>query len=208
MIIRDAWNEHLPVAPLETSKEVLLEIKTVLDALKVPFFLIFGTCLGAMREKNFIDIDPDIDPGIKHWDLVPKLNAVKAAFDVLGYESCYLNTPYPYNRMIRLEKRGVRIDLVGWDLCKGLYFHPVEPDGKCHIFPRGMFDNLTKIDFLGKTFFVPTPVETFLVELYGENWRAKDPNYTFRTATCLRLNYWNEVVTKELGYDCVRSGSV
>jgi len=197
MRAEDVWKQRPDNMNPEDAKRVLLEVKSVLDVLKIPFFLIFGTCLGAIREKGFIDCDFDIDLGIRHTDLLPKLNVVKAVFDTLGYETHYLSTPYTYNRMIKVEKDGIRVDLVNWDLCQGNYFHPVEPDGKCQVFPRAMFDILTSIEFLGQTFCVPSPPEAFLTELYGPNWRIKDPNYSFRTATCLRLNYWNEVVVKE-----------
>ena len=192
MRAEDVWKQRPDNMNPEAARAVLLEVKGVLDVLQIPFFLIFGTCLGAIREKGFIDCDFDIDLGIRHKDLMPKLNAVKAVFDCLGYETHYLSTPYPYNRMIKVEKNGIRVDLVNWDLHKGRYFHPVEPDGKCHVFPQAMFDRLEWIDFLGTRFRVPNGVEGYLEQLYGLNWRTKDPSYSFRTATCLQLDYWNK----------------
>ncbi|GAI17296.1 unnamed protein product, partial [marine sediment metagenome] len=42
---------------IEAAKQDLLEIKEILDRLKIKFWLSDGTLLGAVREKNFISYD-------------------------------------------------------------------------------------------------------------------------------------------------------
>lgn len=44
--------------------EDLKIVKQVLDQNKVPFFLVYGTCLGAYRDKDFLPGDDDIDLAI------------------------------------------------------------------------------------------------------------------------------------------------
>ena len=45
----------------EDVKELLFKTKELLDEAGIPFILAFGTLLGAIREKDFIKNDPDID---------------------------------------------------------------------------------------------------------------------------------------------------
>jgi len=197
-----SWEGHPPAMDKDNAKRILLEVKEVLDRNNVEFWLCFATCLGAIREGDFIDIDFDIDLGIKHDILVPKLYDLDKQFKELGYDTKFLSTPYDYDRMIKLDKDNIRVDLMNWDLVinnfsntvRAYYFHPVEPDGKCHVFIREMFDNLKKIKFCGKDFNVPLADEMYLKLLYGENWRVKDENYDFRKAKCLVMDYWNNTV--------------
>ena len=202
-----SWEGKPPVMDRDKAKRILLEVKSVLDKNHVEFWLCFATCLGAVREGGFVDIDFDIDLGIKHNTLLPKLYELEKQFKELGYDTKFLSVPYDYDRMLKLDKDEIRVDLVNWDLLVdnfgymviAKYFHPVEPDGKCHAFPREMFDNLTEIDFLGTTFKVPTPVEMYLELLYGKDWRVKDKDYDFRKAHCLVYDYWRKFVMPARG---------
>ena len=49
------------------SKDALKDlniVRAVLDHYEVPFFLAYGTCLGAYRDKDFLPEDDDIDLGV------------------------------------------------------------------------------------------------------------------------------------------------
>lgn len=190
------WQSRPNIMDKDNAKKVLFEVKDILDKHNIEFWLCFATCLGAIREKDFIDIDFDIDLGIKHNILLPKLGILKDEFEKAGYDTYYLSTPYSYNRMLKVQKDEIRVDLVNWDICEEFYFHPMEPDGKCDIYYRDMFDNLIEIDFLGKQFKVPTPVEQYLEITYGIDWRIKNEHYNFLMSGSLRFDYWNSVVKK------------
>ena len=69
------WEGHPPAMDKDNAKRILLEVKEVLDKNDVEFWLCFATCLGAVREGDFIDNDFDIDLGIKHYFLWSKLYA-------------------------------------------------------------------------------------------------------------------------------------
>ncbi|GAI21113.1 unnamed protein product [marine sediment metagenome] len=45
----------------KAAKESLLEVKEVLNELKIKFWLTWGTLLGAVRDKGFIPWDTHID---------------------------------------------------------------------------------------------------------------------------------------------------
>lgn len=186
------WRGKPPALNPEHATKTLLEVKRVLDKHSLKFWLIFGTCLGAIRENGFIDIDCDIDLGLFQEDLRPKLDVLKQEFEALGYETKFLDEPYPYKRMLKVDN-GTRVDLVDWFKWGNYYLHPVEPSGVCHLFPCEMFDTLTEIDFLGEKFNVPTPVTDFL-ELLFPNWMTKDMNYDFRKATCCYENFFQRNV--------------
>jgi len=185
------WQGKPPALNPEHAKKTLLQVKQVLDKHNLTFWLIFGTCLGAIRENGFIDIDCDIDLGIKQKDLLPKLNILKEEFQSLGYETKFLNEPYKYDRMLKIDN-GTRVDLVDWYKYGDYYVHPIEPDGKCHLFACEMFDNLTQIDFLGEKFNVPTPVTDFL-EILFPNWMVKDFTYDFRVASSCYKNFFQKM---------------
>jgi len=51
---------------VDKAKEVLFEIKEILDKHNIPFWLGLGTLLGAIREKKFVEGDSDID--LSTWD--------------------------------------------------------------------------------------------------------------------------------------------
>ena len=53
-------NLHKPMDKEGATKD-LLDIKRVLDSLGVKLFLGYGAVLGAIREKDWIDHDDDID---------------------------------------------------------------------------------------------------------------------------------------------------
>ncbi len=45
----------------DTCRDNLLDFKMLLDLKQIDFGIIFGTLLGAVREKNFIEYDEDVD---------------------------------------------------------------------------------------------------------------------------------------------------
>jgi len=59
---------------LDISKKNLLDLKKILDKNDIYFGLIYGTLLGAIREKNFIAHDEDTDIFMLEEDKTQVLN--------------------------------------------------------------------------------------------------------------------------------------
>ena len=66
--------------------KLLCETKEVLDDIGIPFFLSSGTCLGAVRERNFIEHHNCLDIGILEKDYDPILISKLQDKGVLLYQ--------------------------------------------------------------------------------------------------------------------------
>lgn len=166
------------------AKECLEEIKRVLDSENIEFWLDYGTLLGAVREKDFIAHDLDIDLGMFHTNQVEK---VEKAFKEVGikkvreftldgktveqtysFNGLYFDIFYYFaegNLMWTYgftfnNKKLKKVNLKGKDISTGF-------DGmKYYVKKRG----LEKISFKGKEYFVPENPDGYLKENYGENY--------------------------------------
>ena len=64
---REISDEELRAHQL-TAKEALDEVKSVCERHTIPYYLLAGSCLGAVRHQGFIPWDDDIDIGIPESD--------------------------------------------------------------------------------------------------------------------------------------------
>lgn len=187
----------------KVAQKNLLEIKAILDRLKIKFWLLAGTLLGAVRDKNFIPWDYDIDLTIlaKDWRL-----SIREEFRKENFACEQIIHRKRYQDKISggfFNKRGVRCDFLL------SYYYPPEdiyidlllcpPSWLCRenvIRPARFYRGDHFIDFLGASFRVPYPAEECLEWIYGKNWRIpKDTTYLWtRKAISLDkyLKYFRE----------------
>ena len=128
----------------------LLTVKKVLDSLNVPFWLMYGTLLGAYRDNKFIEYDSDTDLGL-YYDS-------KEGFDVVICE--LMNEGFTLIRTAR-EDEIVSVmrddEYIDFD-----FFHRENLP----------FNGLVPYTFIGHEFMIPENTEGFLDILY-EGWRER-----------------------------------
>jgi len=147
----------------------LLDIKTILDELKIVFWLDAGTLLGAYRDKDFCDGDED-DIDLCTWEnYLPLLDEIIIRAEDLGF-----NLLHRWELEICIERGGSRIDLF-FNRKNGMeaYTHIYAEDiiHKYVVIPVRYYEVLEPITFKGGSFLTPSPVEDFLTLKYGD-WQT------------------------------------
>jgi hypothetical protein len=170
----------------------LLTVKSVFDKHGVPFFLAYGTLLGAYRDKNFLPEDDDIDLGV-----VEPINLrTRKSIGWLLYELGFQPQDITFNVFGRMEpseigyngdgetgiivcqKDGIKFTIFFYkpDKCEehGEVMLCVPKLGALKLIesPARFYEKLAKVKFRGEEFFAPSPIEDYLATTY-EDW--KDP---------------------------------
>lgn len=153
---------------IDNAAKALKEVKQILDGLGVTFFLIGGTCLGAIRDNAIIPWDDDIDIGSViglHGVTEESLEEIAATFLSNGFLTRVDH--YGPTSALPLVKHS---SYISWSC------FPVQ-DGHIVQFPfvktpLSFFTDLKEITFLDEKFYVPNPPEEFLRLKYGDDWRV------------------------------------
>jgi len=150
----------------EVMAKNLLDFQIVMKKHKIPFVLLFGTLLGAVREGDFISYDTDADVGIlspqKHYR---KMSAVKTELKALGFYMPNKDEIYHLNDWF--VRNGERIEV--------FWFVPFDKeclytaDIRCS---QTYLTDIIPFDFLGMTMLIPKQYVSFLCNVYGKNWET------------------------------------
>lgn len=146
----------------EKAFENLCLFKEIADRNQFKFFLAYGTMLGAVREKDFIDHDEDIDLGADFNDVDKFLSMLFELRDN-GFE------------VARWDDRGL-ISVIRNNEYIDIYFFKKFND-KLHIncgepLPTKFFENQANLEFKGMTFSAPSDIEGVMEFWYGKDWRT------------------------------------
>jgi lipopolysaccharide cholinephosphotransferase len=149
----------------DTCRDNLLDFKMLLDLKQIDFGIIFGTLLGAVREKNFIEYDEDVDVYILGERKQDFLNILfdlhDIGFDVARYDG----------DMISVIRKDDYIDI---------YFFRKNILSKrvCNSFSLSnkYFTAYDSLNFLNKSFKCPNNHIDFLEKSYGKDWRTPKRN--------------------------------
>ena len=150
---------------VNVAKQNLLDFKQLLDLNRVPFGIIHGTLLGAVREQNFIAYDDDVDTFILDENRGKLLSLLfefrKIGFEVARYEGDVLsiirNDDY-------IDLYIFRKNFLGNRVCNGDSLSPK------------YLESFESIDFLGAKFNTPKNYISFLEKAYGKDWRIPKKN--------------------------------
>lgn len=154
------------------AKENLLLFKRLCDESGLYFGLIAGTLLGAVREKDFIAHDEDIDIFFlsedknRVFNIFPELIAqgfAIARYDRRGLVSIIRNGEYIDLYFFAPYERGMRI-CSGWCI------------------PEKYFLDTAFIPFQGEQFLAPIEYVSYLEFQYGKNWETPIPYTDFKVS--------------------------
>lgn len=146
----------------EISAENLSIVKHILDKFNVKFMLFSGTLLGAVREKDFITHDEDVDLAFldedkqKALDSLPEL--ISAGFSIARYDE---------RGLLSIIRKDEYIDFY--------FFKPQKGEEVLRtccgwIIPDKFLTNYTKIEFKGEIYDAPQDYIGFLIHEYGNDW--------------------------------------
>jgi len=185
----------------EKAKQVLFEIKDILDEAGLEFFLINGTLIGAIRDKNFPKRDEDIDLAAKIYELIPRIPRLCRTFRAHGFRTKTYTTPYAFERNLKMIKDSIHTDLVCFDYNeKTNEIFRAGRKGFSKVYDRKFIDNLQEVEFLGKKFLMPNYHEEYLTIDYGPGW-VKEEKRTARLTSAKVVGYWKSVVIRDQGPD-------
>lgn len=145
----------------------LRDAKHVLNKMRMKWWCEAGTCLGVMREKDFVPHDSDIDIGVLDNKRIGELrqNLLDNGFEFVhefgtpdnGFEFAF-------------RKYGVKIDFFWFYDQDGKMWHSAWLQGEqlFYDFPPHLFVNLKEVEFQGMNVWVPNPPEEYLTIRYGD----------------------------------------
>lgn len=154
----------------------LNDMKSILDKNNHKFFLAWGTCLGAIREKKFIQHDHDIDIGIlyENYDDSIVNNITNSGLFRLNRTLGKKENSLEYN-FIHI-KTHIPIDIfIHYRVSENLYYTATfygicskKKEGFCKWGRR--INGFTTIEFSNNSYDVPSNYHEYLVDCYGEDY--------------------------------------
>lgn len=171
--------------------EILRQTKVIAEKNRVKIFLIYGTCLGMVREGDFIIDDTDIDIGVYGED--PNIDKFwhELRRDRQFREEHQEGRQMYYRLM---TQHTLDINPLYLQDDKRYYLKKYNQDDKSFLakeFDRKHFDNLDTITYRGEKYFIPSYVEEYLEFLYG-NWKQKAPTGTSNLRPLVKIKLRKE----------------
>ena len=155
------------------AKEALLHIYKKFEKNNLKFFLIFGTCLGAVRDRNFIKHDIDIDLGIYYKDKHKLIESISILLNEYEFKVLKISSE---EESITVVYKNIIIDIGLFSKKKNYYIYNNFYENKM---PQNFLDQLDTINFLGENFYIPSQVESYLKYQYGKNWKTPVPEWDY-----------------------------
>ena len=163
--VRDRTSDEL----LARKKE-FLKICDILDELKINFFLHSGILLGAIRDKDFIKWDWDIEISVFSDELLPNIDLIVDKLKKNGFEIKNINKKKDDSKIDFIGE--YPIDVTGYTIWSWNYSKIRNVFWRRELSIPGKFlDSFSKIEFLGRQFNCPKNPEEFLEFSYGD-WKV------------------------------------
>jgi lipopolysaccharide cholinephosphotransferase len=152
--------------PMAIAEVVLKEAKQILDRLGLVFFLRHGTCLGAVRDKAFIEWDDDLDIG--------SVIGLHGLTEELVHKAAEVFKGHGFDVKVEVDERYLSVDMkktgtsLGWT-CYRIIEDSIYQFPGVRI-PASLHADLKEIDFFGEKFMVPNLPEEYFRFKYGPDW--------------------------------------
>lgn len=158
----------------QQANQNLKDLAVVFEKSCIKFGIIYGTLLGAIREKGFIPWDEDIDVFMIDEDRELLHSALWDLRNV-GLE------------LIRKEGDLYSV-MKGNDYIDIYVFRSEGSKRWCNtdVLPEKFFGFTDKVDLLGGNYFCPDKPLDFLEHVYGSDWKTPKQNYPARPWTFMR----------------------
>ena len=155
-------------SPERTIREWLSLFSQVIGEYNIPIYLLYGTCLGIIRDQDIIPHDTDIDIGIKEDDFLKLSKAVKK-LESLGF---FITSVARFT--IRFELKGVPDGLDLWTIeqVKNPFVRLWGYKWLCdHVYyKQDYFSDSDSVIYDKNKYYVPSPVTNYLEGVFGKSW--------------------------------------
>lgn len=138
-----------PFLQVDSADKILNEVFQVTARIKMKAFLLFGLCLGFVRDGGYIEGDNDLDVGV-----ICETKTDRQILAASLREKGFVHGTPRRNNNVHFRKNKVLVDI---------YF----------LKPEGFYNSFDAMEYKGKAYPVPHPVEKFLSACYS-NWRIKE----------------------------------
>lgn len=185
--VRDRTSEELSVRKYE-----FLKICDILDELKVNYFLQTGILLGAIRDRDLIKWDWDIEISVFSEEFISKIDQVnvslkQAGFKILNVNRTKTDSKIDFIGKFPEEVTGYTIFSWNYSKIKNVYWR------REFSVPEKFLNNFSSIEFFGRKFYCPINPKEYLRFAYG-NWEQP-----IRTSNKNEYNS-NEFKNKKLSF--------
>jgi lipopolysaccharide cholinephosphotransferase len=155
---------------LDIAKENLQIFHSIIEKTNIKYGLMYGTLLGAIREKNFIAHDCDTDIFILSEE---KESFLKLLFQFRDHGFELIRNSYGVISIMR-KNEYIDINVFKPKMKYGIIkFRVCNNDFEC---TAEYLENPIRYLFLGMSTFVPKNPEKFLRKTYGKNWETPIEN--------------------------------
>lgn len=149
------------------------DLRQAFNAHGIPFFAVFGTALGAVRENGFIEHDDDIDLAIINQYTKEEKEAFHEDLKKMGFDV----THQPYKTDSRTLTRRKILTGIHWLVDDGYAYILRHANGDPMVrIPLKYIPALEQVKFLDGTILVPSPPDVYLAAAYGISWRRPIKN--------------------------------
>lgn len=169
------------------AKSNLRDIQNILNRHEIINFLVYGTCLGIIRDGDIFEHDLDTDTGIlaEQWNYSVLGDLITARFRILSIFGMFR-----YGCEIALARNGVKTDIMfyykdgdkRWNALWQNGCQNGESDMIKHVYNSDIFNEFIPMKFqdCDTEFLVFKKFEDYLIRVYGTDWRIPIKKWDWR----------------------------